>query len=315
MRLRCATTAASSPPRFGGAARLRRVPAGVYAFGAVLDPAAAAVDFAPAKPTTTGAAARREHEKPLEGAPTAELPPPSAAPPPRTAARRFAPILSVRSFPANRMLLSAFLDARATTHDRFRCRRFLRRRRARLVLAPESAEYRGDVRGYGTELAIFIDAAPYPPPSRFLTPAVHAAGPAAAFPWDTSRRARTDCSSRAATRTATRRCAASALAASSRRRPAPPPSPRRATTPPRASPPPPSFATEPADAVPQEPRRLDRLRLLRRLIFHVMTDNANEWLWADGGGPRVLLPRKPFLDGALTPPAGRHDAAESSSRR
>ena len=31
----------------------------------------------------------------------------------------------VRAFPANRMLLSAFLDARATTHDRFRCRRFL----------------------------------------------------------------------------------------------------------------------------------------------------------------------------------------------
>jgi len=105
--------------------------AGVDAAVAVLEPALAALDETDdetAAAADDAAAAERgtsEHEKLLEAAVWLVRRPREGCAAFTPARLRALLERGVRSFPANRMLLSAFLDARATTHDRFRCRRFL----------------------------------------------------------------------------------------------------------------------------------------------------------------------------------------------
>ena len=106
--------------------------AGVDAAVAVLDPALAALDESDdetaAAADDMAAAAERgtsEHEKLLEAAVWLVRRPREGCAAFTPARLRALLERGVRAFPANRTLLSAFLDARATTHDRFRCRRFL----------------------------------------------------------------------------------------------------------------------------------------------------------------------------------------------
>ena len=105
--------------------------AGVDAAVAVLDPALAALDETDdetAAADDDAAAAERgtsEHEKLLEAAVWLVRRPREGCAAFTPARLRALLERGVRAFPANRTLLSAFLDARATTHDRFRCRRFL----------------------------------------------------------------------------------------------------------------------------------------------------------------------------------------------
>ena len=170
---------------------------------------------------------------------------------------------------------------------------------------PQPAAYRGDVRGYGKQLGIFIDAAPYPHAVSFPYPGgVHVAGPGAAapFPWDTSQprphrllfTGRDSHGDTAVRRHISKQCRSLR-------------SPRCVSASydfgkglrlKQQS----DFCLEPGGDTPYRKSLADSIGCgCIPLIFHVMTDNANEWLWEGWKeGARVLVPRKPFLDGALT---------------